>query len=141
MPMSAQSRPLNFGVMVALTLIFLVLLYKNMEIDKKNDAHLGQMVCHKEVKLPSIHDTDVLIIESVIEKYWKKCNMNKSNTAKIWGDIKMGAARGVLGGAIVGSGPVGALTSAVVFGTLSGVSRAYSLTYGSMSFLNVKKHT
>ena len=132
---------INVGLSVVLFFIFLFLLYANIMKDIEDKEILDKIVCHKEVDLPKIRGVDKLIIESVIEEYWRKRSMNKSNCAKIWGDVKTGIVRGALGGAIVGGGWSGAASGALVFGTMSGLSKAYNLTYGKSHFLREYKHT
>jgi hypothetical protein len=116
-------------------------LYTNILQDIQDEKNLDKIVCHKEVDLPKIKGVDKLVIESVVEEYWKKRSMNKSNCAKIWNDIRTGFVRGALGGAIVGGGWEGSASGAIVFGTMSGLSRAYHLVYGKPSFLKDHKHT
>lgn len=133
----------NTGLFIALFMAFIYLVYVNITIDTDNSQKLDNIVCHKEIEhaLPKIKDVDKLIIESVISEYWRKRNMNKSNCAKIWKEVKSGIVRGALGGAIVGSGLSGAASGAVVFGTLGGLSKAYALSYGKMEYLRDHKHT
>jgi hypothetical protein len=131
----------NVGLSVALFFVFIFLLHANIIQDAQDEKKLDKIVCHKEVDLPKIRGMDKLVIESVIEEYWKKRSMNKSNCAKIWNDMRTGFVRGALGGAIVGGGWGGSASGAIVFSTLSGLSRAYNLTYGKSSFLRDNKHT
>lgn len=132
---------INIGLSVVLFFIFLFLLYANIMKDIEDEKTLDKILCHKEVDLPKIREVDKLIIESVIEEYWRKRSMNKSKCAKIWGDVKAGIVRGALGGAIMGGGWGGAASGAIVFGTMSGLSKAYHLTYGKPFFLINNKHT
>ena len=134
-------KKFNIGLSVVLLFIFIYLLYANIIQDIQDKKILDEIVCHKEVDLPKIRGVDKLIIESVVEEYWKKRSMNKSNCAKIWNDVKTGVVRGALGGAIVGGGWSGAASGAIVFGTMSGLSRSYHLKYGKSSFLRDHKHT
>jgi hypothetical protein len=131
----------NVGLIVALFLVFIFLLYLNIIQDMQNKKKLNKILCHKEVNLPKIRDVDKLIIESVVEKYWKKRSMNKSNCVKIWNDMKFGFVRGALGGAIIGRDWGGTVSGAVVFSAISGLSKAFSLNYGKPSFLKERKHT
>lgn len=131
----------NIGFSVALLFIFIFLLYLNIVKDLQDKKTLDDIICHKEVDLPNIRNMDKLVIESVIEEYWKKRSMNKSNCAKIWNDIRTGFMRGALGGVIVGKGYAGVVSGAFVFGALSGLSRSYHLTYGKSSFMMDYKHT
>jgi hypothetical protein len=137
----SRLRKLNVGLIVALLLVFIFLLYANIMQDVQNKKKLNEIVCHKEVNLPNIRVVDKLIIESVIEEYWKKRSMNKSNCVKIWNDMKFGFVRGALGGAIIGRDWEGTMSGAVVFSAISGLSKAYTLNYGKPSFLEDIKHT
>ncbi len=132
---------LVYGFLLITLFVFIFLLQKNWEIDKKNTQELEKMTCHKEVNLPQVSEKNILIVESIIEQYWKKRSMNKSNTSKIWGDVKMGVTRGILGGVLIGGTPASIGTSAFIFGTLSGVLRAYGLAYGRRVYLHGHKHT
>jgi hypothetical protein len=137
----SEIEKFNIGLNVSLFFVFIFLLYANIIQDMQNKNKLNTIVCHKEVNLPKIRDADKLIIESVIEKYWKKRSMNKSNCVKIWNDMKFGFIRGALGGAIIGRDWEGTVSGAVVFSAISGLSKAYSLNYNKPSFLKDRKHT
>ncbi len=132
---------INKSICLVLVIIFLYLVYCNFIEDTNDKKTLSNIICHKEVKLPDIDEEDRLVMESVIEDYWKKRSMNKSNCSKILGEIKGGAIRGALGGALVGEGLTGAVSGAIVFGLMSGVLKAYNLKYGQRSFLHEDKHT
>lgn len=136
-----ESGKFNVGLSVVLFFIFIFLLYKNLIQDAQDGKALDKILCHKEVDLPNIRGVDKLVIESVIEEYWKKRSMNKSNCAKIWNDMRTGFVRGALGGAIVGGDWGGSASGAIVFSAISGLSKAYHLAYGKSSFLMDNKHT
>lgn len=137
----SELKNFNVGLSVALFFVFIFLLHANIVQDLDDEKTLDKIVCHKEVDLPKIRGVDKLVIESVIAEYWKKRSMNKSNCAKIWNEMRTGFVRGALGGAIVGEGWGGAASGAIVFGTMSGLFKAYNLTYGKASFLRDHKHT
>jgi hypothetical protein len=120
------SGKFNIGLGIALFLIFIYLVQCNITQDIMDEKKLDTIVCHKDVELPPMKDIDKLAIESIIEDYWKKRSMNKSNCAKIWGDMKMGIIRGVLGGILIGGGIDGAISGAIMLGGMSGLFRAYN---------------
>jgi hypothetical protein len=137
----SDNKKINISLCIVLFFIFMFLLYKNTVRDIEDSKNLGTILCHKEVKLPHINTIDKLIIESVIEDYWKKRSMNKSNCYIIWDDIKHGFVRGALGGAIIGGSISGAASGAIVFGSISGLFKAYNLTYSQQKYLMDYKHT
>jgi hypothetical protein len=139
--MGKKIKQLNVSVSILLIIIFIFLLYMNIQQDIEDAKVLSTITCHKEVDVPKIKEIDSLVIESIIEKYNKKKAMNISNSESILSDIKIGAVRGVLGGAIMGSGLEGMVISAITFGSLSGLSKAYELKYGHSAVLNDYKHT
>jgi hypothetical protein len=132
---------INTGLGIILILIFIYLVQYNIKQDMMDKKELDTIVCHKDVQLPPMKDIDKLAIESIIEDYWKKRSMNKSNCAKIWGEMKTGITRGALGGILIGGGLDGAISGAIMLGGMSGLFRAYNLTYGKSPFLNPGKHT
>lgn len=141
--MSSDLKNINVSICTVLFIVFIYLLYMNLTIDSTNTRKLDNIICHKEVlhKLPKIKDVDKLVIESVIEDYWRKRSMNKSNCGKIWNEIKGGVLRGIIGGVIVGGGMSGAISGAIVFGSMSGLMKAYNLSHGKMIYLSNIKHT
>jgi hypothetical protein len=132
---------MNIGLNIVLSIIFLYLLYVNIQQDISDTKELDGILCHKEIELPKIKIIDKLMIESVIENYGKNKSRNKSNSAKIWTEIKSGFTRGALGGAIVSSDLGVIFSGALVFGSMSGLFKAYNLIYGSTLVLRYKKHT
>lgn len=132
---------INVGMSIVLFFIFMFLLHANIMKDIEYARKLDKIVCHKEVDIPKIRGVDKLVIESVIEEYWKKRSMNKSKCSRIWRDLKTGFIRGALSGFITGGGVSGAASGAVVFGMLSGLTQAYHSTYSKPSYLNSNKHT
>jgi len=124
-----------------LIVICIILLYYNYQKDLEDIHTLNGIICHKEVSLPSINTTDRLVIESIIEEYWKKRKINKSRCAKIINDIKTGISRGIMSGFITGMSPTTAVTGGVALGAVSGVLKAYNLSYSPTSYLKSSKHT
>lgn len=137
----SPDKEIRAGLSIVIFIIFMYLLYLNHLIDTSNAETLGKIVCHKEIPLPAIKEIDALAIEAVIEGYWKKRAMNKSNCSRIVGDIKSGLVRGAISSAIGGAGAAGIASGALVFGSISGVMRAYGLLHGKSSYLLDFKHT
>ena len=104
---------------------------------------LGHTGCHKDIPMISstISARERFNVESIIEDYLNKRNMNKSNCSRILSESIKGAARGALGGGLVGGGFEGVMSGALVFGSMSGVMKAYSLAYDEDQYLLVGKHT
>lgn len=134
-------KDFNIGVCVVLLCIFIYLLHINIISDTRNKKKLNKILSHKEIVLPEISVQEKLLVESIIEDYWKKRSMNKSNYAKIMTDVKSGISRGVIAGAIVGGGVNGAIAGAIVYGTISGISKAYTLQFGRSHYLITNKQT
>jgi len=132
---------LNYSLCLVLLLIFIYTSYENYQEDSRNRIKLKSIISHKNVELPKIEQTDRLIIESVIEDYWRKRSLNKSNCKKIINSILDGMFRGAMGGLILGRDVKGAANGAIVFGAISGVFKAYNIIHKGDRFLLMNKHT
>jgi hypothetical protein len=140
--MGTKSTAVIVGGCILLLLIFIYLLYVNEQIDKNNAAVLEKITSHKEVTLPRMSNLDKLMIESVVEEYYKKREMNKSHYTKIWSSLKTGIVRGGLGSAIMGNDAPTVLATSAVYGALSGIFKAYDLsTDNTKTFVNKYKQT
>ena len=131
----------NYGLFVAILIMFIFISYKNYNLDINNRNELQKIISHKNVELPKMQETERLMIESVIENYWKKRTLNKSNSRKIWNSIKSGAFRGAMGGLVLGNTTTSALQGAIVFGTISGLFRGYNIMYEDSVFMLKDKQT
>lgn len=131
----------NYSLFIIILILFIFIFYENYQCDKYNKKELKKIISHKNVELPEISNTERLITESIIENYWKKRSLNKSNSMKIWNSIKSGAFRGAMGGLILGNTTESALQGALVFGTLSGLFKGYNMMYESTIFMLNDKQT
>ena len=112
-------------------MVLMYLVYVNTLIDGHNFINLSTTISHNEIDkkfLPKVKDIDRLTIESVVSEYMIKKDMNVSNSSKIWTEVKSGVVKGALAGSVIGGGAQGAITSAVVYGTLGGMMKAYTLS-------------
>lgn len=137
--MPSQLKDIAMSIYIPVMLILLYLLYANVEEDIKNSSILDSSICHKEVRTSPISQEDRLRLELLIDNYLQKKDMNDSRCYNIWNELKTGAVRGALGAVILGGGAGEALTGSIVYGTISGLAKAYSLQYTPKMHLNSKK--
>ena len=124
-------QDINIGALVAVFMVFVYLFVENMRIDNDNYLRLEHIPSHKEVPVPDISDADRLVIEKVMNDYWEKRKMNKSNCSRISTSIKDGVLAGAVSGAVLGSGITPILTSSIISGSISGLLKSYSLRSGT----------
>lgn len=132
---------INTSLLAVLICIMVVLIYMNIQQDILDEKTLNSIECHKDIEIPEIKNIDKLVIESVIENYWSKRTMNRSNRIRIYDEIMNGSIKGAIGGAIIGGSALIALEGAVVHGAISGAAKAYNLLYKKTPFINDNKHT
>jgi hypothetical protein len=133
--------PINISVTVILVIVLIYLVYINHLQDIIDVKNLNNIKCHKEMALPRINRCDKLVIESVIEDYWKKRSMNKSNVSRIINNIRVGVMRGFISGVIIGNSFESITVGALVFGLVSGISTAHNLSQKTSLFMLKNKPT
>lgn len=117
---------INILTSIPVVLILLFLLYENVRQDYKDRYYIQTTICHKKVQIPIITQEERLKIETVLDDYIKRRDKNISKLYKIFSELYVGAMRGVLGAAMLGGGINEMAAGAIVYGTISGFSRAYS---------------
>ena len=129
--MSNLLNELNIGYVLTVLIILLYLIWVNNKVDQENKIILLSL--YKPTVNEEISLKERAKIEMVIEEYWKKRSMNKSNCKKIFDDIKNGAVRGCISGIVMGSTPTGILSNAITVGTVSGTIKAFNLRNNSIN--------
>lgn len=133
-------KDINAGVSLVLFMMLTALLYANYKTDEKNMAILDACDSKPTVAVPTISRADRLAIEAVFEDYAKKKTMNLTNCSQIKEEVKTGAIRGALAAAVMGGGVSEAAAGAIVYGMISGMSKAYKLQYDRPQYLHPDRY-
>ena len=96
-------------------------------------------MCHKELPVRHVTTDDRLKVESILDNYMIRRDKNKSKSSNVLYEFRNGAVRGIIGAALLGGGINEITAGALVYGTISGFSKAYTQKYTSDTYLDPLK--
>lgn len=121
-----------------LLILFSYLLLCSIENDKVNKKTLENdpyTTLDTKKTFDNLPLEDRIKIESVVDNYFTKRKMNKSQCSKIKKTMFEGFARGALGGLIINATPGNIANSAITFGVMNGLMVLFRLNSPSNAFI------
>jgi Na+/melibiose symporter-like transporter len=130
---------INIVTSIPIILILFFLVYNHITQDFNNSYYIKSSICHKELSLKKVKLEDRLAIEEVVDTYLQRKEKNMSKSSNVLYEIRNGALRGVLGAIVLGGGISEITAGAIVYGTISGFSKAYTQCYTTDNRLDPMK--
>lgn len=126
------------AVRIILLILFLYLFLCSIENDKANKTKLENdpyTIIDTKKTFDSLPLEERIKIESVIDNYFTKRNMNKSQCSKIKKSMIEGFTRGALGGLIINASLGNIANSAITFSVMNGIMKLFTLNNPSNTFI------
>lgn len=130
---------INIPASIPIIIILLFLVYKQLSQDYKNTYYVKSTICHKELPIKRVSIEDRLKVESILDRYMERRERNTSKISSVLYEIRNGAVRGIVSATLLGGGLNEITAGALVYGTISGFSKAYTQQSVSNTYLDPLK--
>lgn len=141
--MAYNIKNLNFYILVILFIVLVHNINKAIDADAESAKIVKSTACHKDPNeyVPHASKKDILLVESIISKYWEKRKHNKSKARRILNMVRVGIFKGAIVGVVVGSSTPNIIANSLVFGLINGLVMPGYLDLGQSKFIDDYKHT